>query len=104
MSRFAAITLAILFCAPLGVAAEPIRVAPVECPIPADIAPLVSDDVSAYELNSCAGAFDDLFLYQNLSVAGGALVLRVFPDPDTGRVDDFPTAPDDCPSDAWASQ
>lgn len=84
--------------------AEPIRISPDPCPIPADIAPLISDDVKAYELNDWTDRLDELLLFRDIPVAGGALALRVYPDPATGEVYEFATAPVSCQKDESVPQ
>ncbi len=95
MPRIEIISLVLAFAASTA-GAQPITVEPVPCPIPADIAPLVSEDVGAYELNSWSDRLDGVLLFRNVPVANGALTLRIFPDPITGEIDGFPTAPADC--------
>lgn len=108
MPRTALITLLISLCIAAGAstvaAAETIRIAPDPCPAPADIAPLVSDDVGTYDLNPWAGRFADELLFRDIPVAGGAAVLRLFIDPVTGDILDEPRAPDACADDPGWSQ
>jgi|GEM_PF-5161497 len=79
--------------------AEPIRIAPDPCPVPADIAPFVGDNVNADELNDWTDRLDDLLLFRDIPVAGGALALRIYPDPATGEVYEFANAPVFCQED-----
>ncbi len=99
MSRAIIATLVVVFAAPAPAAGETIRVAPASCPIPADITPYEGEDVSAYELNPWTDRLDDVLLFRDIPVAGGAFALRIFADPVTGDIYGFPTEPADCETD-----
>lgn len=86
MPRAVIITLVSSLAAATGALAQPIRIAPDPCPLPADIAPLVSEDVGADDLNPWADRFVDPYLFRDIPVAGGALIMRLYPDPVTGEI------------------
>ncbi len=99
MPRIAIIALLVAFGAPAAAGAQSIRVEPDPCPIPADIAPLVSEDVGTYELNPWADRLDDVLLFRDMPVGNGAFTLRLFADAATGDIYGFPTEPADCAED-----
>ncbi len=87
MSRARLIAITLAAFAPGLAAAETIRIEAERCPVNVDIAPLVSEDVGAFELNPWAGRFDDVLLRRDVPLRGnGLLFLRLYPDLATGEI------------------
>lgn len=96
MPRAAIIAMLISLVAAPGAAAKSIRVTPDPCPIPADIAPLVSEDIGTYDLNPWTDRFENELLFRDIPVAGGAATMRLFVDPVTGEIVDPPLELTEC--------
>lgn len=86
MSRAALIAIVFFATAPGPAAGETIRIEAERCPVAVDIAPLVSPDIGADELNPWADRFDDILLRRDVPLGQGGLFLRLYPELATGEV------------------